>query len=50
MPRNILQQTRELIREGKHAEEIACMMRLSRKIVDAEIDRFRTTEQRQTAS
>jgi hypothetical protein len=44
LPEHIRFQLRRLIEEGKPAEEIAFMMRLDRKVVDSEIERFNTTK------
>ena len=46
LPKHIVDQMRELIREGKSADEIAFMMRVSRVVVEFEIERVNTTEKR----
>jgi hypothetical protein len=46
LPKHILAQLHRLIAEGVPADEIAFMMRLSREVVDAEIERFNTTKRK----
>jgi hypothetical protein len=50
LPKHILAELHRLIGEGLPAEQIAFMMRLSREVVDAEIERFNTTKKKATVA
>ena len=45
LPEHIMAQLRHLIAEGLPADKIAFMMRLSREVVDAEIERAQSITQ-----
>jgi hypothetical protein len=49
-PEHVLAELHRLIAEEMPAEKIAFLMRLNRKVVDAEIERFNTTGKPATAT
>ncbi len=49
LPEHVVAQLHRLIEEGLPADQIAFMMRLSREMVESEIERFNTTKKEPSA-